>query len=88
MLQIKYIVLNVFTSKIKWKKILFKNLIYKFKKWIRKYAPRCYICHLSITPEPGQEETVRIVAMDKSFHINCYKCEVWDNKLKSYLEKF
>lgn len=27
-------------------------------------------------PEPGQEETVRIVALDRSFHIGCYKCEV------------
>lgn len=30
---------------------------------------------MPITPEPGQEETVRIVAMEKSFHVNCYKCE-------------
>lgn len=29
-------------------------------------------------PEPGQEETVRIVALDRSFHISCYKCEVSD----------
>lgn len=43
---------------------------------LRKYAPRCFICHLPITPDPGQEETVRIVAMDRSFHVNCYKCEV------------
>lgn len=27
-------------------------------------------------PEPGQEETVRVVAMDKSFHVQCYRCEV------------
>lgn len=27
-------------------------------------------------PEPGQEETVRIVALDRSFHVNCYVCEV------------
>jgi lipoma-prefererred partner len=27
-------------------------------------------------PETGEEETVRVVAMDRSFHINCYKCEV------------
>ncbi len=41
-----------------------------------KYAPRCYICQHSIVPEPGNEETIRIVAMDKSFHVHCYKCEV------------
>ena len=27
-------------------------------------------------PEPGQEETVRIVALDRSFHSGCYECEV------------
>lgn len=27
-------------------------------------------------PEPGQDETVRVVALDRSFHILCYKCEV------------
>lgn len=31
-------------------------------------------------PEPGQEETVRIVALDRSFHIGCYKCEVSDGR--------
>ncbi len=33
------------------------------------------MCHQSITPEAGNEETIRIVAMDKSFHVHCYKCE-------------
>ncbi|XP_014346154.1 lipoma-preferred partner homolog isoform X2 [Latimeria chalumnae] len=42
----------------------------------RKFAPRCSVCGKAIMPEPGQEETVRIVALDRSFHINCYKCEV------------
>lgn len=27
-------------------------------------------------PEPGKEETVRVVALDRSFHVSCYKCEV------------
>ncbi|KAJ6654954.1 hypothetical protein lerEdw1_006425 [Lerista edwardsae] len=41
----------------------------------RKFAPRCSVCGNAIMPEPGQEETVRIVALDRSFHISCYKCE-------------
>ncbi|XP_062240101.1 thyroid receptor-interacting protein 6 isoform X1 [Platichthys flesus] len=41
----------------------------------RKYAPRCSVCGGPIMPEPGQEETVRIVALDRSFHVNCYVCE-------------
>lgn len=27
-------------------------------------------------PEPGRDETVRVVALDKNFHMKCYKCEV------------
>ncbi|KAG7495519.1 hypothetical protein JOB18_000876 [Solea senegalensis] len=41
----------------------------------RKYAPRCSVCGEPIMPELGQEETVRIVALDRSFHVNCYVCE-------------
>ncbi|XP_066578586.1 thyroid receptor-interacting protein 6 [Amia ocellicauda] len=41
----------------------------------RKFAPRCSVCGQAIMPEPGQEETVRIVALDRSFHVNCYMCE-------------
>uniref|UniRef100_UPI00398E9FD6 thyroid receptor-interacting protein 6 isoform X5 n=1 Tax=Pristiophorus japonicus TaxID=55135 RepID=UPI00398E9FD6 len=40
-----------------------------------KFAPRCSVCAKPIMPEAGQEETVRIVALDRSFHVNCYKCE-------------
>ncbi|XP_068611707.1 thyroid receptor-interacting protein 6 [Brachionichthys hirsutus] len=41
----------------------------------RKYAPRCSVCGEPIMPEQGQEETVRIVALDRSFHVDCYVCE-------------
>mgnify|MGYP006952278574 CR=1 FL=1 len=27
-------------------------------------------------PEQGEQETVRVVALDRSFHVSCYKCEV------------
>lgn len=30
---------------------------------------------LGITPVEGTEETVRVVAMDKDFHVDCYICE-------------
>ncbi|KAK8768477.1 hypothetical protein V5799_015058 [Amblyomma americanum] len=41
----------------------------------KKFAPRCCVCSQPIMPEPGKEETVRVVALDRSFHINCYRCE-------------
>ncbi|XP_067411427.1 thyroid receptor-interacting protein 6 [Emydura macquarii macquarii] len=49
----------------------------------RKFAPRCSVCGNAIMPEPGQEETVRIVALDRSFHIGCYKCEECELLLSS-----
>ncbi|XP_035951588.2 zyxin isoform X1 [Halichoerus grypus] len=41
----------------------------------KQYAPRCSVCEGPIMPEPGREETVRVVALDKNFHMKCYKCE-------------
>ncbi|KAM8979519.1 zyxin isoform X1 [Sarcophilus harrisii] len=41
----------------------------------RQYAPRCSVCAEPIMPEPGRDETVRVVALDKNFHMKCYKCE-------------
>uniref|UniRef100_A0A4W5MVC5 Zyxin n=1 Tax=Hucho hucho TaxID=62062 RepID=A0A4W5MVC5_9TELE len=41
----------------------------------RKFAPRCSVCGQAIMPEPGQEETVSIVALGRDFHVNCYVCE-------------
>lgn len=51
------------------------NQIHCIEDFHKKFAPRCCVCKLPIMPEPGQEETVRVVALDRSFHIQCYKCE-------------
>ncbi|KHJ85783.1 LIM domain protein [Oesophagostomum dentatum] len=40
-----------------------------------KFAPRCAVCNKGIIPQEGEKESVRVVAMDKSFHPNCYRCE-------------
>ncbi|XP_074655205.1 zyxin-like isoform X2 [Tubulanus polymorphus] len=51
------------------------NQIHCIEDFHRKFAPRCHSCHQPIMPEANKDETVRIVAMDRSFHIQCYKCE-------------
>ncbi|BFG06655.1 zyxin [Drosophila madeirensis] len=51
------------------------NQNYCISDFHRKFAPRCCVCKEPIMPEPGQEETVRVVALDRSFHLECYKCE-------------
>ncbi|KRZ04889.1 Lipoma-preferred partner [Trichinella zimbabwensis] len=51
-----------------------------------KYAPRCAICSKPIVPEEGNQESVRIVALDRSFHVDCYRCEDCGLKLTSKVE--
>ncbi|XP_055540783.1 lipoma-preferred partner homolog [Wyeomyia smithii] len=51
------------------------NQIHCIEDFHKKFAPRCCVCNMPIMPEPGQDETIRVVALDRSFHINCYKCE-------------
>jgi hypothetical protein len=51
-----------------------------------KFAPRCAHCHRPIVPEEGKEETLRVVAMDRSYHIDCYRCEDCHLKLSSKVE--
>ncbi|CAL8137266.1 unnamed protein product [Orchesella dallaii] len=62
------------------------NRIYCIEDFHKKFAPRCSVCKLPIMPEPGKEETVRVVALDRSFHVNCYKCEDCGLLLRSEAE--
>ncbi|KAG9508788.1 Lipoma-preferred partner-like protein, partial [Fragariocoptes setiger] len=41
----------------------------------KKFAPKCSVCLGPIVPEPDKQETVRVVALDRSFHVDCYRCE-------------
>jgi len=62
------------------------NRIHCIDDFHKKFAPRCSVCHDPIMPEPGQEETVRVVALDRSFHVQCYKCEDCEMVLSSEAE--
>lgn len=50
------------------------------------YAPKCASCGLSITPAEGTNETIRIVAMEKDFHVECYVCEDCGTQLSDEAE--
>ncbi|XP_052226648.1 lipoma-preferred partner homolog isoform X2 [Dreissena polymorpha] len=62
------------------------NQIHCIEDFHRKFAPRCCVCQKPIMPEQGQDSTVRVVAMDRSFHINCYRCEDCGDLLSSEAE--
>ncbi|KAJ8354978.1 hypothetical protein SKAU_G00225450 [Synaphobranchus kaupii] len=41
----------------------------------RRFSPLCVSCNEPIVPDAGSEETVRVVALEKNFHLKCYRCE-------------
>ena len=51
------------------------NQIHCIDDFHKRFAPKCSVCKSPIMPEPGVEETVRVVALDRSFHVKGYKCE-------------
>uniref|UniRef100_A0A3Q3KRT0 Zyxin n=1 Tax=Monopterus albus TaxID=43700 RepID=A0A3Q3KRT0_MONAL len=51
------------------------NNPYCVQDYHRRFSPLCVSCNEPIVPAPGSEETVRVVALDKNFHLKCYRCE-------------
>lgn len=62
------------------------NHVYCIKDYYKMYAPKCASCGLSITPAEGTNETIRIVAMEKDFHVECYVCEDCGTQLSDEAE--
>ncbi|KAI2807655.1 hypothetical protein BLOT_005593, partial [Blomia tropicalis] len=62
------------------------NQIHCIDDFHKIFAPRCSVCNDPIVPEPGKTETVRVVALERSFHVSCYKCEDCDLLLSSEAE--
>lgn len=65
----------------------FDNKIYCVNDFSKLFAPSCAACGEGITPFEGTTETVKVEALGKDFHVDCYVCEGCGMQLTDEPEK-
>ncbi|CAD5212700.1 unnamed protein product [Bursaphelenchus okinawaensis] len=63
-----------------------ENVAYCLDCYHERFSPRCAVCLKAIAPSANETEVARVIAMDKSYHVGCYKCEDCGMQLNSKVE--
>lgn len=63
-----------------------ENQAYCLDCYHERFSPRCAACLKVIAPNGTETEVARVIAMDRSYHLDCYKCEDCGLKLNSKIE--
>uniref|UniRef100_A0A914N5N6 LIM zinc-binding domain-containing protein n=1 Tax=Meloidogyne incognita TaxID=6306 RepID=A0A914N5N6_MELIC len=63
-----------------------ENSAYCLDCFHERFSPRCASCLKVIAPSGNETEVARVIAMDRSYHLDCYKCEDCGLKLNSKIE--
>ncbi|KER32919.1 hypothetical protein T265_01193 [Opisthorchis viverrini] len=50
------------------------NLLYCLPDYHLVHAPQCGACGYMIVPDGASNEVLRVAALDKEFHLDCYRC--------------
>uniref|UniRef100_A0AC34QRJ8 LIM zinc-binding domain-containing protein n=1 Tax=Panagrolaimus sp. JU765 TaxID=591449 RepID=A0AC34QRJ8_9BILA len=51
------------------------NRVFCMEDYQNLFSPNCAVCHKPIRASNDFGQIVRVVAMEKEFHIDCYRCE-------------
>jgi len=53
---------------------LFPYFIFPLQDYTKKFSVVCAGCKKSITPKKGETKASRLRAMEKDYHLECFKC--------------
>ncbi|XP_027893355.1 zyxin-like [Xiphophorus couchianus] len=64
------------------------NKPYCIQDYHKHFSPQCEACKEPIVPAQGSEERVKLVALGKNYHIECYQCEDCARPFSSEEDKY